>query len=94
MACVSNSQVGGNKLGNYVYLRVALASAGSHQISVIGPPGADPDFEVDSAGLLAISEGLGSRETATVTMRAGDNVIVINDHNNSSPSTCFTVTVQ
>ncbi len=36
-ACVSNAAGGFNKLGNYVYLRVNLPTAGSHQISVTGP---------------------------------------------------------
>ncbi len=92
-ACVSNTDGGGNKLGSYVYLRVALSTAGIHQILVVGQASADPDFEVHSAGVLAIADKFGSKERAAVDMHAGDNIIVINDSNNS-PSACFTVSIE
>ncbi|MEJ8826361.1 hypothetical protein WKW80_30790 [Variovorax humicola] len=95
-ACVSNVAGFGNKLGSYAYLRVRVLAAGSHVIKVTGPATADPDFEVDSAGLLAISDGFGTTETATVSLRAGDNIIVVNDFNDDSEptqETCFTVSI-
>lgn len=95
-ACVSSVAGFVNKLGSYAYLRVRLAAAGSHVITVTGPNGSDPDFEVDSAGLLAVSNVVAPTETATVAMRAGDNIIVVNDFNDylePTQVTCFTVTI-
>ena len=62
-------------------------------VAVTGPAGSDPDFEVYSGRLLASSDGLGTSESSSVGLLAGDNVVVINDYNNSSASTCFTVTI-
>ncbi|MEJ8845714.1 hypothetical protein [Variovorax rhizosphaerae] len=98
-ACVNNVAGYVNKLGSYVYLRVRLLAAGNHVITVTAPtnPNADPDFEVDSAGLLAVSDVVAPTETATVGMRAGDNIIVINDFNDylqpRAQVTCFTVSI-
>ncbi|MET0209746.1 MAG: hypothetical protein ABW220_11945 [Burkholderiaceae bacterium] len=92
-ACVSNSAGPGNKLGSFAYLRVSAPTPGNRQIVVSGPAGSDPDFEVYSGRLLASSDGLGVSESASVGLLAGDNVVVVNDYNNSGASTCFTVTI-
>jgi hypothetical protein len=95
-ACVSSVAGYVNKLGSYAYLRVRLLAAGSHVITVTGPNSSDPDFEVDSAGLLAVSNVVAPTETATVAMRVGDNIIVVNDFNDylkPAQVTCFTVTI-
>ncbi|WP_431274394.1 hypothetical protein ACQ858_20585 [Variovorax ureilyticus] len=93
-ACVSNLAGSDNKLGSYVYLRFSVAAAGSHEISVAGPAGSDPDWVVYSGGQIAASNGLGTSETATVGLPAGESVLVINDYNNSSANTCFNVTIK
>lgn len=94
-ACVTNSQGAGNKLGSYVYLRFTLPSAGTHTITVSGGgAAADPDFEVYAGRLIDQSLGFGTSETKAVSLPAGDNVLVINDYNNSSTSTCFNVSIQ
>ena len=93
VACVSNIAGAGNKLGSFVYLRVTAPSAGARQISVTGPAAADPDFEVYSGRLLALSNGLGSTEAAAVGLLAGDNVVVLRDYNDSAASTCFNVSI-
>jgi len=95
-ACVTNSDDpnrAGNKLGSYVYLRFS-AVAGNHQIAVVGPQGSDPDWVVYNGGQVAASDGLGTTETATVSLPGGESVLVINDFNNSSSNTCFNVTIQ
>ncbi len=91
-ACVTNQGGAGNKLGSYVYLRFA-AAAGNHPITVTGPGGADPDFVVYAGGQVAQSNGFGASESATVSLPGGQAVLVINDFNNSSTNTCFTVTI-
>jgi hypothetical protein len=92
-ACVTNQAGSGNKLGSYVYLRFSVAAAGSHQVSVTGPAGSDPDWVVYNGGQIAASNGLGTSEIATVSLPAGESVLVINDYNNSSANTCFSVTI-
>ncbi|MDM0026776.1 hypothetical protein [Variovorax saccharolyticus] len=94
VACVTNAAGAGNKLGSYVYLRFSLPSASSHTITVSGPSAADPDFAVYAGGLIDESMGFGASETKLVGFRAGDNVLVINDYNNSSANTCFNVSIQ
>jgi hypothetical protein len=91
-ACVTNRAGAGNKLGSYVYLRFT-APAGNHPITVTGPPAADPDFVVYAGRQIAEADGLGASETATVSLPGGEAVLVLNDFNNSSANTCFTVTI-
>ncbi|CAN7193458.1 carboxypeptidase-like regulatory domain-containing protein [Variovorax sp. LjRoot290] len=91
-ACVTNQAGAGNKLGSYVYLRFT-APAGNHPITVTGPPAADPDFVVYAGRQIAEADGLGASETATVSLPGGEAVLVLNDFNNSSSNTCFTVTI-
>lgn len=83
----------GNKLGSFAYLRVTVPNAGSHQISVSGPAGSDPDFYVFAGGRLAASEGLGTSEVASVGLPAGEVVLAVNDANNSSSNTCLNVSI-
>jgi hypothetical protein len=93
-ACVTNAAGAGNKLGSYVYLRFALPSAGTHTITVSGPAAADPDFALYAGRQVDESLGFGATETKAVSLPAGDNVLVINDYNNSSANTCFNVSIQ
>lgn len=94
-ACVSNQAGSGNKLGSYVYLRFTVPSAGNYTVTVAGTSTAvDPDFAVYNGGQIAEADGLGQSETAAVSLPAGESILVINDFNNSSASTCFNVTIQ
>ena len=93
-ACVTNAAGAGNKLGSYVYLRFSLPSAGTHTITVAGPTAADPDFALYAGRQVDESVGFGASETKAVSLPAGDNVLVINDYNNSSANTCFNVSIQ
>lgn len=93
-ACVSNSAGTGNKLGSFAYLRLNAPAAGNRQITVTGASITDPDFEVYSGRLLGFSEATTpATESATIGLLAGDNVIVVNDYNDSGASTCFSVTI-
>ena len=92
-ACVSNAFGSYNKLGSFVYLRVEVPAPRAYVVRIEGPAAADPDVSVYSGRLLARSEGLGSAETATVTLPAGTAVLAINDANDVSASTCFSVTI-
>ena len=91
-ACVSNQYGADNKLGNFAYFRMTVPSARTYQISVAGPGGSDPDFEVFAAGRLASSVGPGASETAAVNLPSGDVVLAVRDANNNSP--CFNVQFQ
>lgn len=93
-ACVSNAAGAGNKLGSYAYLRFTVPSAGTRTISVSGAAGTDPDFAVFHGGQIAASDAVATTESAAVDLPAGESVLVINDFNNSSASTCFNVTIQ
>lgn len=87
----SNDQ---NKLGSFGYVRIAVPSARAYQVTVDGPGNSDPDFDVFAGGRLTSSLGLGSSETASVSLPAGDVVLAVNDANNSSSNTCFNVRIQ
>lgn len=87
----SNDQ---NKLGSFGYVRITVPSARPYRITVDGPGNSDPDFDVFAGGRLMSSLGLGSSETATVSLPAGDVVLAVNDANNSSSNTCFNVRIQ
>ncbi|MDM0106612.1 hypothetical protein QTH97_16825 [Variovorax sp. J22R24] len=93
-ACVTNQAGPGNKLGDYVYLRFATPSARNYTITVAGPAGSDPDFVVYSGRQIAEANAVSTTETSSVGLPAGESVLVINDFNNSSAATCFTVTIQ
>ncbi|MDM0077569.1 hypothetical protein QTH90_24395 [Variovorax sp. J2P1-59] len=93
-ACVTNQAGPGNKLGDYVYLRFATPSSRNYLITVAGPAASDPDFVVYSGRKIAEATAVGTTETSSVGLPAGESVLVINDFNNSSAATCFTVTIQ
>ena len=93
-ACVTNQAGRGNKLGDYVYLRFATPSARNYTITVAGPPASDPDFVVYSGRQIAEATAVSTTEASSVGLPAGESVLVINDFNNSSAETCFTVTIQ
>ena len=92
-ACVSNVFGSYNKLGSFVYLRVEVPSARSYAIRIDGPAAADPDVSVYSGRLIARSEGLGTSEATSVFLPAGTAVLAINDANDSSAWTCFSVSI-
>ena len=94
VACVTNQYGEGNKLGDFAYLRITVPVARSYQVVVAGPGGSDPDFDVFVGGRLASSLGLGTSETATVALPAGDVVLAVNDANHSASNICFNVQVQ
>ena len=91
--CVSNQFGVGNKHGSFTYLRFTAASTKSYTISVTGPAGSDPDFVVYGGGERGSSDGLGTIEVAPVSLTAGEYVLAINDFENSSSNTCFSVTI-
>lgn len=92
--CVTNQYGQDNKLGNFAFVRVTVPSARVYRITVSGPGGSDPDFDVFAGGRLASSLGLGISETATVSLPSGDIVLAVNDANHSSSNTCFNVQIQ
>ncbi|HSV57779.1 MAG TPA: hypothetical protein VLJ19_02690 [Variovorax sp.] len=93
-ACVSNANGRFNKLGSFVYLRYTVAAARNYQITATGPANADPDFSVFAGGRIASATGPGASETANVSLPAGEVVVVLNDGNDSSSSTCFQLSIQ
>lgn len=93
-ACVSNLNGRYNKLGSFIYLRYAIAAARNYQITVTGPPNADPDFSVFVGGRIASATGPGASESAAVSLPAGEIVVVLNDGNDSATSTCFQLSIQ
>ena len=93
-ACVTNQNGVDNKVGNFAYVRVTVPVARSYQITVDGPGGSDPDFDVFAGARLASSLGLGTSEVATVGLPAGDVVLAVNDANHQASNTCFNIRVQ
>ncbi|MGK6308740.1 hypothetical protein [Variovorax sp. DT-64] len=85
----------GNKLGSYAYLRFTAPAQRAYSIAVTGGAAAsDPDFVVYQG--RRAGQGLstvGGSETGSVSLAAGEAVLVVNDFNNSADSTCFTVTI-
>jgi len=93
-ACVTNQAGAGNKLGSYVYLRFTTPAARNYAISATGPAGSDPDFVVyQGRQVVDASAETTVVQTASVPLAAGESVLVLNDFNNSSSNTCFTVTI-
>lgn len=93
-ACVTNQAGAGNKLGSYVYLRFTAPSARNYVINATGPAGSDPDFVVYQGRQVASANVETTVvQTASVPLAAGESVLVLNDFNNSSPDTCFNVTI-
>ncbi|WP_076997901.1 hypothetical protein [Variovorax sp. KK3] len=85
----------GNKLGSYAYLRFTAPTQRNYSITVTGGgAGTDPDFVVYQGRRAGqgLSTVAGS-ESGAATLSAGDAVLVVNDFNNTSTNTCFTVTI-
>jgi hypothetical protein len=59
-----------------------------------GTPGTDPDFVVYQGRRAGqgLSTAVGS-ESGAVSLSAGEAVLALNDFNNVSANTCFTVTI-
>ncbi|MBT2326399.1 hypothetical protein J7E62_29220 [Variovorax paradoxus] len=94
-ACVTNQAGASNKLGSYVYLRFTAPTGRSYAISATGPAGSDPDFVVYQGRQVAdASAETTNIQTASVSLAAGESVLVLNDFNNLSSNTCFNVTIQ
>ncbi|MBP6897763.1 MAG: hypothetical protein KBC94_25355 [Pseudacidovorax sp.] len=96
-ACVTNRAdpgADGNKLGSYAFLVLPVAQARSYTISIQGPAASDPDFVVYQRGKVgeAVNANSGT-ESGAVGLAAGQAVLAINDYNNASSNTCFTVTI-
>lgn len=90
--CVAAPPGGGNKLGRFAYVRFSLASAGAHRITVTGPGGTDPAYEVYQGGWVAGSNQTAtSVEDATLNLPAGDSVLVLRDAN--ATAACFAVSI-
>lgn len=85
----------GQQAGQLCYLRFTVPTQRAYSIAVTGGPAvSDPDFVVYQG--RRAGQGLstvGGSETGSVTLAAGEAVLVVNDFNNSAASTCFTVTV-
>jgi len=92
-ACVSRLFGDDNKHGSYTYLRFSASGAGARTFTVGGPAGSDPDLVVYGGGELGASDAVGTTETASVALPAGEFVLAINDFANSSDNTCFNVTI-
>ncbi len=98
-ACVSNrlgATAGGNKLGNYAFVRFDVPAAGTYRIAVSGGGAAtDPDFALYRLnGLMATSDATSpSTEALSTDLEAGMHVLAVTDYNNSAANTCFAVTV-
>ena len=99
----------GNKLGEFVYVRFPIATAGSHTLTVVktSPPGTavtDPDFtllksdgtrvEAASASDSTVPPSVNDTETLTVSLPTGTHTIALSDFKLKSPNTsCFNFTV-
>ena len=97
--CVSNAfgaAPGDNKLGNYAYLRFAIATSRTYEVQVGGGTAAtDPDYRIyNAAGVVLDASSNGpSIETQRVALSPGEYVLVVTDFANKSALTCFTASV-
>lgn len=90
--CVTNDAGSGNKLGHFAYLRFTLVNAGAHTISASGPAGTNPAFEIHQGGLVnASNQAATPIESATLTLPAGESILVLEDAN--ATKSCFAVTI-
>ena len=94
--CVDYQAGTTNRLGNYAYLRFTAPTARAYTIAVSGGAGTDPELAVwgNGAGLVAQARAVGTSETLTATLPAGDAVIAVHDYNNTTASPCFNVSIQ
>ena len=108
-ASADRSPSDGNKLGEFVYVRFPIATAGSHTLTIVktSPAGTavtDPDFtllkadgtrvDATSPSNSASPPSLNDTETLTVTLPTGTHTIALSDAKLASPNTsCFNFTV-
>ncbi len=100
--CSINSFGTINKLGNYRFLRFAIANTASYLITATRSSGlqpSDPDFAVyRSAELIVQANGTGDSEQATVELAAGEYVMEVAEFKNASDGvggeTCFDVSIE
>ncbi|WP_395349247.1 hypothetical protein [Variovorax sp. UC122_21] len=85
-ACVTNVAGGGNKLGNYAYLRFVAPTTRDYQISVAAAAPVNPDFAVFRAGQIP-------RSGNKLSLPAGEYVLAVTDLN-SSGANCISVSIQ
>jgi hypothetical protein len=85
-----------NKLGNYAYARVNVASAGDRSLTLTGPGGTDPDLQIWNNGFVTISQAAGN-ESFTVNLATGTYVIVVYEFAHidgvATAPQCFTLTI-
>lgn len=99
VACVSNTfgaDKGGNKLGNYTFLRFVISAARTYEIRVTSTDSTtDPDFQLYNAkGIFAYGDAsTSSTETLQVALAPNEYVLTVADIENRSARTCFNVTV-
>ncbi|WP_281081027.1 hypothetical protein [Variovorax paradoxus] len=84
--CVTNVAGGGNKLGNYAYLRFVAPTTRDYQISVAAAAPVNPDFAVFRAGQIP-------RSGNKLSLPAGEYVLAVTDLN-SSGANCISVSIQ
>jgi len=93
-ACVRNAAGTYNKLGNTAFLRYSIAQAGRYQVSVNGPGGTDPDLAVfGPSGELASALAVGTGDSLSAVLPAGDIVVAVTDANLPAPAASQSVTV-
>jgi hypothetical protein len=98
--CVTSAAFGsaaGNKLGQFAYVRFSTTSAGNRTISVSANSGAaDVDFEIHSGGrrVLLAETGANNFESSSVSLGAGEHVLLVYDFNRVAGNTCMTISIQ
>lgn len=96
--CVANTSdpgVPANRLGRFVYVRVTLAAGTRSFTATTTTSGGttDPDlFVYQNGNLFARFDSVGSTQTGTATLNAGEHVIALTDFNNNN-NACFTLTI-
>ncbi len=95
--CVTNQadpNRNNNKLGTHAYLKLAVSQARNYTVSISGPATSDPDVAVYQRRIVGGAwNAKQGTESATFPLAVGPAVLVINDYEESSANTCFTVTV-
>jgi hypothetical protein len=101
--CSINSFGQFNRLSNRRFVRLFVATAGTHSIEVTGPNNSDPDVVLFRKGFLNLSEGITeAEETLTLPLAVGTYVLEVyeaanvyggNDFGRPPGKTCLDVTV-
>jgi hypothetical protein len=101
--CSINSFGQFNRLSNRRFVRLFVATAGTHSIEVTGPNNSDPDLVLFRKGFLNLSEGITeAEETLTLPLAVGTYVLEVyeaanvyggNDFGRPPGKTCLDVTV-